>query len=123
MLWTGAPYEYSRTAEGLTFTAGACPLDTSGEVVAPGDLRAQARRAADNLVAALAEAGVGLDSILKTTIYVATDSREDLRQVWQVAAEILGSAPSTLLGVSCLGYPDQLVEIEAVGSIKPLPGS
>jgi hypothetical protein len=29
----------------------------------------------------------------------------------------LGRAPSTLLGVAVLGYPDQLVEIEAIASI------
>jgi hypothetical protein len=34
--------------------------------------------------------------------------------VWNVASPVLGRAPSTLLGVSFLGYPDQLVEIEAI---------
>ena len=29
-------------------------------------------------------------------------------------SERLGRTPSTLLGVSLLGYPDQLVEIEAI---------
>jgi enamine deaminase RidA (YjgF/YER057c/UK114 family) len=116
-LWTGAPYEYSRSAEGLLFTAGACPLDTNGEVVAPGDLVGQAERTAQNLLAALADVGVGRDSLLKTTIYVATDNRSDLGLVWKAVSERLGRAPSTLLGVSVLGYPGQLVEIEAVATV------
>ena len=35
-------------------------------------------------------------------------------RVWDVVAARIGRAPSTLLGVSLLGYPEQLVEIEAV---------
>jgi enamine deaminase RidA (YjgF/YER057c/UK114 family) len=37
-------------------------------------------------------------------------------RVWDVVAARFGSAkpPSTLLGVAMLGYPDQLVEIEAI---------
>jgi enamine deaminase RidA (YjgF/YER057c/UK114 family) len=115
-LWSGAPYEYSRCAEGLVFSAGACPLDANGEVVAPGDLVAQAKRSVDNLLAALADAGVGADSLLKTTIYVVADTRSDLGLVWDVVSERLGRAPSTLLGVSFLGYPEQLVEIEAIAA-------
>jgi enamine deaminase RidA (YjgF/YER057c/UK114 family) len=115
-LWSGAPYEYSRSADGLVFTAGACPLDENGDVVAPGDLAGQAEQAAANLLAALAAAGVEADSLLKTTIYVAADARSDLVIVWNVVAERLGRAPSTLLGVSFLGYPGQLVEIEAVAA-------
>ena len=116
-LWRGAPYEYSRTANGLVFTAGACPLDVDGNVVAPGDRETQAATAAGNLLAALAEAGSGPESLLKTTVYVVAGERSDLVRVWDVVAARLGRAPSTLLGVSFLGYPEQLVEIEAVASL------
>jgi enamine deaminase RidA (YjgF/YER057c/UK114 family) len=95
--------------------AGACPLDGSGNVV-PDDLVGQAERATDNLLVALAEAGATADSLLKTTIYVVASDRSDLVRVWDVVSERLGRAPSTLLGVSFLGYPEQLVEIEAVAA-------
>jgi hypothetical protein len=36
------------------------------------------------------------DSLLKTTIYVATDNRSDLGLVWKAVSERLGRAPSTL---------------------------
>jgi enamine deaminase RidA (YjgF/YER057c/UK114 family) len=113
-LYPGAPYEYSRAAHGIVFTAGACPLDENGQVVSPGDLEAQTVRTVENLLAALAEHGAGAESLLKTTIYVAAHERADLVRAWNVVAERLGRAPSTLLGVSFLGYPDQLVEIEAI---------
>jgi len=113
-LWRSVPYEYSRIGNGLVFTAGACPLDADGNVVAPGDRETQAAAAADNLLAALAEAGADPESLLKTTIFVVAGERADLVRVWDVVAARLGRAPSTLLGVSFLGYPEQLVEIEAV---------
>ncbi len=113
-LWRGAPYEYSRSAEGLVLCAGACPLDAAGNVVGPRDFEAQARQTVENLLAALHEAGADAEGLLKTTIYVATSDRADLVRVWEVVAARLGRAPSTLLGVSLLGYPGQLVEIEAV---------
>jgi hypothetical protein len=42
---------------------------------------------------------------------------------WQVVHERFGEhdAPSTLLGVAVLGYPDQLVEVEVV-AVRPLLG-
>jgi enamine deaminase RidA (YjgF/YER057c/UK114 family) len=113
-LYADAPYEYARTANGLVFTAGACPLDADGRTVAPGDLEAQARRTVENLLEALREAGAGTDDLVKTTIYVVGQNRSDLVRVWDVVSERIGRVPSTLLGVSFLGYPDQLVEIEAV---------
>lgn len=116
-LYGGAPYDYTADAHGLIFTAGACPLDANGETVAPGDHVAQAERTVDNLLAALAERGVDAGSLLKTTIYVVADERADLVRVWDAVSPRLGRAPSTLLGVSLLGYPDQLVEIEAVAAM------
>ncbi|HEV3478558.1 MAG TPA: RidA family protein [Gaiellaceae bacterium] len=113
-----APYEYATIAPDarLVFTAGACPLDAAGRVVAPDDFEAQARQALDNLFATLAAAGSGPELVLKTTVYVASSDRSELVRVWNLVAEGFASSrpPSTLLGVSMLGYPEQLVEIEAI---------
>ena len=38
-----APYAYASRVGELVFTAGACPLDEAGEVVAPGDVAARPR--------------------------------------------------------------------------------
>jgi enamine deaminase RidA (YjgF/YER057c/UK114 family) len=111
------PYAYAARVPGdLVFTAGACPLDENGAVVAPGDVRAQTERVMANLEGALAAAGCALTDVAKTTVYVASSDRADLVAAWQVVSAAFGDhdAPSTLLGVACLGYPDQLVEVEAV---------
>jgi len=118
-----APYAYAAVApQGarLVFTAGACPLDAAGETVALGDLAGQAEQVMQNLRIALREAGADLGDVLKTTVYVATTRREDLVTAWEVVRRHFGDhdAPSTLLGVGVLGYPDQLVEVEAVAAVR-----
>jgi len=74
------------------------------------------RQALENLQIALEESGAAIRDVLKTTVYVASADREDLVAAWREVAGFFGDhdAPSTLLGVTVLGYPGQLVEIEAV---------
>ena len=81
---------------------------------------AQTRRAFDNLRIVLQECGAGIRDVLKTTIFVSTSSRDDLILAWNEVAGGFGDhdPPSTLLGVAVLGYPDQLVEIEAIALVK-----
>jgi enamine deaminase RidA (YjgF/YER057c/UK114 family) len=118
----GVPYAYAAVTRGrpvLVFTAGACPLDDSGATVAVGDVAAQAETVMANLRNALRAAGARLDDVVKTTVYVASSDRADLVAAWRVVHSHFesGQPPSTLLGVSALGYPDQLVEVEAVAAV------
>jgi enamine deaminase RidA (YjgF/YER057c/UK114 family) len=117
-LYPGAPYAYAAVAPpgSLIFTAGACPITADGDVAAPGDYVAQAGHAVANLITALAAAGASLADVLKSTVYVASARQQDLIEVWEVVHAAFGEhdAPSTLLGVTTLGYSGQLVEIEAV---------
>ncbi len=121
-LFPGAPYAYAAKAHqlDLIFTAGACPLDEQGRVISPADVRAQMRQALGNLQIALEESGAALRDVLKTTVYVASSNREDLVSAWDEVAGFFGDhdAPSALLGVAVLGYPGQLVEIEAVAVVS-----
>ncbi|MFD4536968.1 RidA family protein [Kitasatospora sp. NPDC058397] len=96
--------------------AGACPLDAEGRTVAVGDYAGQAHQVMRNLITALEDASAGLTDVARTTVYVASADRADLVAVWDVYRAYMGEhdAPSTLLGVSVLGYRDQLVEVEAV---------
>jgi enamine deaminase RidA (YjgF/YER057c/UK114 family) len=122
-LFPGAPYAYAAAAPGtgMIFTAGACPLDEQGKVVAPGDIAGQMGQALDNLRVTLQESGAKITDVLKTTVYVRSARREDLVTAWNVVAAAFGDhdAPSTLLGVAVLGYEGQLVEIEAVAFVVP----
>jgi enamine deaminase RidA (YjgF/YER057c/UK114 family) len=117
-LHQAVPYAYAAVTDPgrMLFTAGACPLDADGRTVAVGDVAGQARQAMANLVAVLEAGSATLTDIVKTTVYVASANRADLVTAWDVVRAAFGShdAPSTLLGVAVLGYPDQLVEVEAV---------
>ncbi|WP_346623007.1 RidA family protein [Blastococcus montanus] len=112
------PYAYAAVTDPgrMVFTAGACPLDADGNTVAVGDVAGQARQAVGNLVAALEAAGAGPADVLKTTVFVVTRDRADLVAAWDVVRAAFGEhdAPSTLVGATVLGHPDQLVEVEAV---------
>jgi enamine deaminase RidA (YjgF/YER057c/UK114 family) len=113
-----APYAYAAVTDPgrMVFTAGACPLDADGTTVAVGDVVGQARQVMANLQVTLEAAGAGWRDVLKTTVYVATTERSDLTAAWDVVRAAFGDhpAPSTLVGVTVLGWPDQLVEVEAI---------
>jgi hypothetical protein len=57
--------------------------------------------------------------VVYTRVLVATQNPRDLVTAWDVIKKEFGDhdVPSTLSGVTVLGYFDQLVEIEAVAAI------
>jgi enamine deaminase RidA (YjgF/YER057c/UK114 family) len=117
-LYGGVPYAYASVAPpgALIFTAGACPIDENEAIVGAGDACVQARQAVVNLTEALAAAGSALTDVLKTTVYVVSSDPAELAAAWDVIQAAFGDhdVPSTLLGVTALGYAGQLVEVEAV---------
>ena len=117
-----AQYAYAATAPAqsrLIFLAGACPLNEDGSTAAIGDYAGQAAKALENMRIALADAGASLEDVISTRVLVASARPEDLVAAWQVVRDCFGDhdVPSTLLGVTVLGYRDQLVEIEAVAAV------
>lgn len=118
-----AEYAYAATVPSgtrLIFTAGACPLNADGTTAAVGDYAGQAAVCVANLKTALAEAGAELTDVVSTRVLVASSSQEDLVRAWEVVRDSFGEhdVPSTLLGVTVLGYDDQLVEIESVAALR-----
>jgi hypothetical protein len=68
---------------------------------------------------ALREAGAEITDVISTRVLVASTRQADLVTAWEVVREAFGEhdVPSTLLGVTVLGYNHQLVEIEAVAAV------
>ncbi len=117
-----AEYAYAATAPAnarLVFLAGACPLAENGSTVAHGDYAGQATRAVENMRTALADAGATIHDVLSTRVLVASSSQADLATAWEVVRDAFADhdVPSTLIGVTVLGYDDQLVEIEAIAAV------
>ena len=103
----------------LIFLAGACPLNVDGTTAAPGDYAGQAAACLRSMAQALSDTGASIQDVVSTRILVASDERADLSTVWQVVRDAFGDhdVPSTLLGVTVLGYDGQLVEIEAIAAL------
>jgi enamine deaminase RidA (YjgF/YER057c/UK114 family) len=102
------------------YLAGQCPLTEDGTVV-DGDVLAQTDQVVANTAAALAFAGASPSDVVRTVIYVVTDSRPTLSAVWDRLVESeIGAAftsASTLLGVAQLGYTGQLVELDVTAAL------
>jgi enamine deaminase RidA (YjgF/YER057c/UK114 family) len=86
--------------------------DGSGQIVGLGDMYAQARQTLENISAALAKAGVPLECVVRTRMFVTDISRqvEAGRAHGEFFREILPAA--SMIGVSALVNPDMLIEIE-----------
>ena len=117
-----AEYAYAATAPAearLIFLAGSCPLEADGSTAGVGDYTAQAAKCVENMKIALAEAGATITDVISTRVLVASSTQADLVAAWEVVRDAFGEhdVPSTLLGVTVLGYDDQLVEIEAVAAV------
>ncbi|WP_225809168.1 RidA family protein [Streptomyces spinosus] len=109
----------------LAFLAGAVPLDERGEIVGPGDPVRQAEQVIANLGEQLRAVGSDLEHVLSTDVYVVSGEPSALSAVWEVVESSgLGAGPhsSTLLGVACLGYTGQLVEITATAVVPERAG-
>lgn len=94
--------------------AGACPLDYEGKVPEESSIEVQTKLCMDNARSVLAQIDATLSDVIYTRILVATDRREDLVEAWHAYETEMGKhdAPSTLHGVTVLGYFGQKVEIE-----------
>ncbi len=114
-----ANYKMATRMEGghLLYTAGQVARDAEGNVLAPGDIRTQAREVFQNLRRVLQAAGGDLTDLLKITTYLTR--REDVPAVAEVRAEFMSGElpPSTLIVVARLAQSDLLIEVEGMAAI------
>ena len=96
------------------YTSGQVAMDSDGNVVGEGDMKAQARRALENVQSVLEAAGASMGDVVKVTVYVTDISR--LGETHEVRGEFFPDPPpaSTGIKVSALAFPGLLIEIEAI---------
>ena len=101
----------------LLFVSGCAAIDPDGSVIAPDDVRAQARVVHEYLGAALRAAGTDFAHVLKVSVFLVDAA--DRRVINEVRQEFFGpSKPaSTLIEVSALALDGLRVEIEAIAGI------
>ena len=107
-------YRYAQQVGDQLFVAGQVPLNSCGELVAPDDPAAQATQCLRNLELLLSVHGFSITDIRQIVVYVVGD-RIQLESAWAAVTAWFAEdvPPATLLGVACLGYEGQLVEIDA----------
>lgn len=64
------PYSQAIRAGQFLFLSGQIPLDPATGEVVTGDVRDQTRRVLDNIGGVLAAAGVSMDAVVKTTVFL-----------------------------------------------------
>ena len=100
----------------VIFIAGQLGLDTDNKLVgAPGDFRAQAMKAVENLKLALASVGATISDVVKINSYLVDMSHISIyREVRNVSFNMKAPPASTTIAISQLARPGALFEIEAV---------
>jgi 2-iminobutanoate/2-iminopropanoate deaminase len=111
------PYSQAVKTNGLVFCSGQIPLDpATGQVVA-GGIGEQTARVLDNLKGVLEAAGAGLDSVVKTTVFV-----KDLAEFGamnEVYGKYFSAGAPARSTVEVARLPkDVKVEIEAIAFVK-----
>ena len=97
--------------------SGQIAIDREGDLVGPGDLRAQTRQVFENLTAILEANGATFGDAVKIGTYLTT--LDDLAAMREVRSEYLTSDPpaSTAVQVVALVVPDALIEIDLVAVV------
>ncbi|WP_240617372.1 RidA family protein [Nocardioides speluncae] len=108
-------YTHGTLVEGasrMVFVSGQVPwADADGQV--PADFAEQCRLTWRNVLAVLAEAGMGAENLAKVTTYLASRSHRAANSL--IRAEVLGDHTPALTIIICDIYSeDWLLEIEAV---------
>jgi enamine deaminase RidA (YjgF/YER057c/UK114 family) len=112
-------YTYVVEATGpnrLIFIAGQLGLDIDNQLVGgPGDFRAQAFKAFQNLKLALESAGAGFKDVVKINNYLVDMSHIGIfREVRDEFLNVAAPPASTTVAISQLARPGALFEIEAI---------
>lgn len=110
------PYSQGVLVEGLLFTAGQVALDPATGKVIDGDVADQTRQVMLNLQAILNTAGVTLDDVIKTTVFL--QEMDHFSMMNEVYGQFFEGDPPARSTVQVAGLPlGVLVEIEAIAQV------
>lgn len=111
------PYSQAMRLGDLVFTAGQIPLDPESMEVVGSDVAAQTERVLESLKAILQEAGADLNTVLKTTVFLA--DMNDFGAMNKVYERYFSDHRPARSAVEVARLPkDVLVEIEAVAATR-----
>ncbi len=108
----GLPFSPAVAVGGFVFASGQMAFGSDNKII-EGDITAQTRQTLENIKNLLAEAGLGMEAIVKNTIWLTRV--EDFPAFNQAYAEYFPNNPPARATVrSDLLLPGALIEIEAL---------
>ncbi len=108
-------YSQATATDDLVFTAGQIPLTPDGDLLDEADIDVQTQQALENVTAVLAEAGAGMDDVLKVTVYV--EDIDDFEAMDAAYETFFEASPPARSAVEVAALPKGVgVEIEAVAT-------
>lgn len=115
------PYSQAVQAGDLVFASGQIPIDpATGEFVA-GGIAEQTEQVLRNLTAVFEAAGVEMNQVVKTTVFLA--DMDDFTAMNEVYGRFFGDAPPARASVQAARLPrDARVEIEAIAVVTGTRG-
>ena len=112
----GAPYSQAICVGDLVFVSGQLALRPGEKELSGGSIQEQTDLIFQNLEAILAEAGSGLDKLVKTTVFL--QNLDDFAGMNEVYAAHVGDRPPARSTVEVAKLPSAaLVEIEAIAHL------
>lgn len=105
-------------AGGFVFLAGETGTDPVTLETVPGGIEAQTEQAMRNIEATLARLGLGMEAIVRLTMYL-TDIADLPRASVARSRHVPRTLPSTTVQVAALAREDLLVEIDAIALAGP----
>lgn len=111
------PYSQAIVSDGWIFASGQIAIDPASGLLVKGDVVAQTEQVLKNLAAVLAAAGGGLQTVVKTTVYLSDMSWfDDMNTVY---ARHFGDHRPARATVAAGGLPKGVdVEIEVVARVE-----
>jgi 2-iminobutanoate/2-iminopropanoate deaminase len=109
------PYSQGVISGGLLFCSGQIALDPETGEMVEGDVEAQTERVFENLAAVLREAKMGLDNVVKTTVYLV--DMADFPRMNEVYARYLGRRSPARTTIQAASLPKGAsVEVDIIAA-------
>ena len=111
------PYSQAIQVRNLVYTSGQIPIDLSTGAFVEGGIKEQTRQSLTNVKAILEEAGLSMNNVIKTTVFMA--DMNDFADMNAVYAEFFTEPYPARSAVAVKALPKgALVEIEVVAEVK-----
>ena len=107
------PYSQAIQVGNFVYASGQIPIDPATGAIVDGDIKAQTRQSLNNVKAILAEAGLSMRNVVKTTVFMA--DMNDFADMNSVYAEFFAEPYPARSAVAVKALPKGAqVEIEVV---------